>query len=116
MSTVAAKDGRIDSALIAQKGRSMVVPSEDTVLDKENSTVHSGNLMSARNSHGNPPKECNDVWETQKILDSSIHRSHSSLSQHSACSIRTSSPMMSLNKAVDSYHSLPLSMLEVISF
>ncbi|KAJ0076799.1 hypothetical protein Patl1_36314 [Pistacia atlantica] len=56
--------------------------------------------------------EGNDIWGAQKLLDSGIHRSHSSLSQRSACSIRTTPPLKSLAKAVDSYHSLPLSMLE----
>ncbi|KAL6270186.1 hypothetical protein ACE6H2_027097 [Prunus campanulata] len=68
--------------------------------------------MSPRNSNGKPLKECNDIVEQQKLLDSSIHRTYSSLSQHSTCSTRTSPQTKSRAKAVDSYHSLPVSMLE----
>ncbi|KAM7251226.1 hypothetical protein ACFE04_023109 [Oxalis oulophora] len=46
-----------------------------------------------------------DTWREQTLLDSGIHRSHSSLSQHSV-------PMKALATAFDSYHSLPLHMLE----
>nr|GMC81085.1 uncharacterized protein LOC109161268 [Ipomoea batatas] len=56
-----------------------------------------------------PPKECSGG--TQKLLDSSILRTHSSLS-HAGCSFRTSPPIGALAEALDSYHSLPLSMLE----
>ncbi|CAB4290284.1 unnamed protein product [Prunus armeniaca] len=56
--------------------------------------------------------ECNDIVEQQKLLDSSIHRTCSSLSQRSTCSTRTSPRTKSRAKAVDSYHSLPFSMLE----
>lgn len=59
-----------------------------------------------------PPKECSGG--TQKLLDSSILRTHSSLS-HAGCSFRTSPPIGALAEALDSYHSLPLSMLEVSS-
>ncbi|MCD7451581.1 hypothetical protein HAX54_012636 [Datura stramonium] len=58
----------------------------------------------------NPIKECTD--DTQKLVDSTILRCHSSLS-HAACSFRASSPSVAaLADAVDSYHSMPLSMLE----
>ncbi|GMJ06977.1 hypothetical protein like AT5G66600 [Hibiscus trionum] len=58
----------------------------------------------------NPPKECSDVWGSKKLLDSGIYRSHSSLSRGSAYSV--TSPQRNVDKAVDLYHSLPLSMLE----
>ncbi|KAL6494763.1 hypothetical protein OROGR_031563 [Orobanche gracilis] len=45
-------------------------------------------------------------------IDSSIYRSHSSLSQHSACSFRASPPFEPVSEVLDAYHSLPLSMLE----
>lgn len=61
---------------------------------------------------GNAMKEIsNVVQEPEKVLDSSIHRSHSSLSQRS---FRASPRLKSVAKAVDSFHSLPLSMLEVM--
>ncbi|XP_059654939.1 uncharacterized protein LOC132301727 [Cornus florida] len=60
-----------------------------------------------------PAKECNDIWGEKALLDSStIHRSHSSLSQRSPCAITTVPPWRILAEAVDSFHSLPLSMLE----
>lgn len=58
-------------------------------------------------------KESGHLSGSMIVENSSIHRSHSSLSQHSACSFRTYPPMGTLSKAVNSYHSLPLSMLEV---
>ncbi|KAM3220220.1 hypothetical protein P3S67_019960 [Capsicum chacoense] len=61
-------------------------------------------------SLSNPLKECDD--DTQRLVDSTILRCHSSLS-HAACSFRASSPLVAaLPDAVDSYHSMPLSMLE----
>lgn len=58
-------------------------------------------------------KESGDLSGSMILENSSIHRSHSSLSQHSACSFRTYLPVGTLAEAVHSYHSLPLSMLEV---
>lgn len=111
MSSVSTADGRLDSALVTEKGTS----SEVSGQAEENSILHhSRNLMPPRNSLGSL-QECDDMWEPEKLLDSSIHRSHSSLSQRSFCSFRTS-PRKFLNNAVNSYHSLPLSMLEVTRF
>lgn len=59
------------------------------------------------------PKEHIGVFGSQVIVDSSIHRSHSSLSQRSARSFRTSLPLGTLAETAHLYHSLPLSMLEV---
>lgn len=73
----------------------------------------SGDLVSTRNSIGNPPKEWDDVWGAANLLDSSIYRSHSSLSQQSAYSVN--SPQRAVARAEELYHSLPLSMLEVKS-
>ena len=87
------------------------IQAHDVMPEKENLAIQSSDLVSSRYSIGNPPKESNDVWGTEKLLDSSIYRSHSSLSQRSAYSV--ASPQKPLAKAVDLYHSLPLSMLEV---
>ncbi|KAK4740116.1 hypothetical protein R3W88_003813 [Solanum pinnatisectum] len=57
----------------------------------------------------NAIKECDD--DKQKLVDSTILRCHSSLS-HAACSFRASPSVAVLADAVDSYHSMPLSMLE----
>ncbi|KAM3695185.1 hypothetical protein ACJW31_07G112800 [Castanea mollissima] len=88
------------------------LPEYDIMSEKEDSATHSTHHMLPQNSIGNPLQECNDIWGIQKQLDSSIHRSHSSLSQRSACLTRASPPMKFLNKGVGLYHSLPLSMLE----
>ena len=113
ISSVSAVDDRLKSTSTAHK-RMFQEDSSDKIISKsDNSVIHSGHLLLPQDSIDNPPKECNDIWGAQKLLDSSIHRSHSSLSQRSTCPIRTSPSMHTLAKAVDSYHSLPLSMLEV---
>ncbi|BBH09461.1 Protein of unknown function D [Prunus dulcis] len=89
-----------------------VAPGQDVTPENSNTVTYSDDLMSPRNSIVKPLKECNDIVEQQKLLDSSIHRTYSSLSQRSTCSTRTSPRTKSRAKAVDSYHSLPFSMLE----
>lgn len=101
------------SSTVTQGAMFSGVSQIDSTSEKENSVIRTSNPISCGYSSGNSLKECNDNWQPQNLLDAGIHRSHSSLSQHSACSIRTSPPLKSLAKAVDSYHSLPLSMLEV---
>lgn len=108
-------DERMKSASEAQEGKFSEASQYDITSEKENSRIQISNSASCRYSSNDPPKKCNDNWQPQELLDAGIRRSHSSLSHHSACSIRASSPIKSLDKAVDSYHSLPLSMLEVIN-
>nr|XP_023896376.1 uncharacterized protein LOC112008275 [Quercus suber] len=105
-SCVSTVEGRLNKEMFRK------VPEYDIMSEKEDPVTHSTHHMLPQNSIGNPLQECNDIWGTQKQLDSSIHRSHSSLSQRSACLSRTSPPMKFLNKGVGLYHSLPLSMLE----
>ncbi|KAH9695880.1 hypothetical protein KPL71_022948 [Citrus sinensis] len=105
-------DERMKSASEAQEGKFSEASQYDITSEKENSRIQISNSASCRYSSNDPPKKCNDIWQPQELLDAGIRRSHSSLSHHSACSIRASSPIKSLDKAVDSYHSLPLSMLE----
>ncbi|XP_057493867.1 uncharacterized protein LOC130779286 [Actinidia eriantha] len=79
--------------------------SEDSghdVTPKYESSVMNSNFF-------NPVKESGRISGEKTLLDSSIHRSNSSLSHRSA-SFRTR--MGSIKEAVFSYHSLPLSMLE----
>ncbi|XP_057769971.1 uncharacterized protein LOC130989852 [Salvia miltiorrhiza] len=61
----------------------------------------------------NMRKEANGLSE-EKLVDSGVHRSHSSLSQRSALANRTSGSPSSevLGKAVRACHSQPLSMME----
>ncbi|XP_016497358.2 uncharacterized protein LOC107816180 isoform X1 [Nicotiana tabacum] len=60
---------------------------------------------------GNPPEECTEKKGAPNLVDTTILRSHSSLS-HTAASFKPSPSVGFLADAVDSYHSLPLSMLE----
>lgn len=89
------------------------VPSNGAISDKEISVVNCSNVISPRNSVGFRLKECNNQLESETVLDSSIHRCHSALSQRTACSIEASPGNIETKAVVDSYHSLPLSMLEV---
>ncbi|KAH6791311.1 electron transporter [Perilla frutescens var. frutescens] len=59
----------------------------------------------------NLKKEANSLSE-EKLVDSGVQRSHSSLSQRSALANRTSPPSEALGKAVRACHSQPLSMME----
>lgn len=104
------KERRLDLASDTNHGTS-AVPGNDAISDKEISVVHCSKVISPRNSTGFQLKECNNPLESETVLDSSIHRCHSELSQRTAFE---ASPVNIETKAiVDSYHSLPLSMLEV---
>ncbi|XP_021896587.1 uncharacterized protein LOC110813666 isoform X1 [Carica papaya] len=110
MSTI---DERLKPNSVLDKGITQEVTDNDTLWKNDNSVSRSGLLKSPRrNSVSSSPKECNDSLGQQKLLDSGIHRSHSSLSQNAAHSFRMSPSSKAVAKAVDSYHSLPLSMLE----
>ncbi|KAM7474961.1 hypothetical protein LguiB_022204 [Lonicera macranthoides] len=74
------------------------VPGDRFKSKKKSSVINSSSSLQTQDSIG-------------KFVDSGIHRCHSSLSQ-SACNIKTSPPRGTLAEAVDSFHSLPLSMLE----
>ncbi|KAL4581248.1 hypothetical protein LXL04_017458 [Taraxacum kok-saghyz] len=68
----------------------------------------STSFVTARASFDNPPKDFCPILESHKIEDSTVNRSHSSLSY------RTPPLYMAVNHAaIDSYHSLPLGMLEL---
>ncbi|CAO2815105.1 unnamed protein product [Amaranthus hypochondriacus] len=54
----------------------------------------------------------NEAKEQEEVLGSSIHRSHSSLSHHSAYPTQLSPLAAKVTDAVNSYHSLPLTLLE----
>ncbi|KAF7810949.1 protein kinase [Senna tora] len=106
---LSAKERRLDIALDSNEGSSSITgKSTNTISEKDIGVTHYSSLISPRNSVG---KECKKQLEPEAVLDSSIHRSHSTLSQRSVCTIETS-PAKIQAKAVDSFHSLPLSMLE----
>lgn len=101
------------SSSVTHQGSYKEVSGQDVTSESSKTITYSDDLTLPRSSSGKPFKECNDIWEPEKLLDSSIHRCYSSLSQRSTCSPRTSPRIKSQTKAVDSYHSLPFSMLEV---
>ena len=55
----------------------------------------------------------NEAKEQEDVLGCSIHRSHSSLSHHSAYPTQLSPLAAKVTDAVNSYHSLPLTLLQV---
>lgn len=105
------KERRLELASHINKGTS-AVPGNSAISDKEITVVHSSHFISTSNSDGFQLKECNNRFEPETVLDSSIHRCHSALSQRTDCSIEAS-PVNIETKAMESYHSLPLFMLEV---
>ncbi|XP_073127519.1 uncharacterized protein [Henckelia pumila] len=76
--------------------------------------TNSRSSKSAKNGDpgGDLRRKCDDILGAETLVDSGIDRSHSSLSQYSASSFLTSPPFEVVAEAVDSYHSLPLWMLE----
>ncbi|KAJ4715014.1 Ternary complex factor MIP1, leucine-zipper [Melia azedarach] len=101
------KDERLKSPLSTPLGRCMEVSEPDIMSKSEISAMKSGFL-----SVDNPIKESSGIGGEEKILDSGVHRCHSSLSQRSAFPARSSPPADSLGRAVRACHSQPLSMME----
>lgn len=104
-----AKDGRSKSPLITPRKSLLDAMKAGLISKRESLAVQSG-----CQSLENPWKESNGIGREEKILDSSVHRCHSSLSQLSAFSTRTSPPGEFSGKAVRYCHSQPLAMMEVI--
>ncbi|XP_071729983.1 uncharacterized protein [Rutidosis leptorrhynchoides] len=79
----------------------------DSGLNEQQSLrINSTSSMPARASTDNPPTEFGPILESQPMEDSYVNRSHSSLSY------RTPPLYTAVNQAVESFHSLPLGMLE----
>ncbi|KAI3914419.1 hypothetical protein MKW92_053210 [Papaver armeniacum] len=74
----------------------------------ENLEVQSSRFRSPRDSVTKSQRKPNHVEVTEKLLDSGIDRSQSSLSQHSAFSARASPPRENHAKSFQSCHSQPL--------
>ncbi|XP_061358775.1 uncharacterized protein LOC133302936 [Gastrolobium bilobum] len=110
ISSLSTKERRLELASDTNT-RTSAVSGNGAISDKEISALHSGHLIPPSNSAGFQLKECNNQLGPETVLESSIHRCYSALSQRTACSIEAS-PVDIKTKAVDSYHSLPLSMLE----
>lgn len=80
-------------------------------IEGEHSFINSDHIVSPETLSGDQSKGRNEVEEPEKL--SHFHRSYSSLLQRSPGSSRNYPLSKYMAKAVDSYHSLPLSMLEV---
>ncbi|XP_010255002.1 PREDICTED: uncharacterized protein LOC104595798 isoform X2 [Nelumbo nucifera] len=104
-------DEKLKSPLFTKKGMFLESNGPDITSDRENSLGQSGHLPFTLDPLAHPHKEFNAIGDTEKLLDSGIHRSHSSLSQRTAC--RTSPPMDAVAKAIRACHSQPLSMMEL---
>ncbi|XVF61940.1 hypothetical protein PTKIN_Ptkin08bG0175800 [Pterospermum kingtungense] len=98
------RDERLKSPVDTPKEIFAEVSRSDDASKVEKSAVQTGYC-------DNSWKEPSGVGE-EKLLDSGVHRCHSSLSQHSMFSSRTSPPGEALDKAVRACHSQPLSMME----
>ncbi|KAK5784772.1 Biosynthetic arginine decarboxylase [Gossypium arboreum] len=97
------RDERLKTSVDTPKMRFSEVSRPGNESKVENSAILSDN-------HDNSWEEPNGIGE-EKLLDSSVHRCHSSLSQHSEFSGRTSLDETSA-KAIRACHSQPLSMME----
>ncbi|GAU15718.1 hypothetical protein TSUD_89420 [Trifolium subterraneum] len=104
------KQRRLELATHITKGASVVNVS-GAISDREISVSHSSDNISTSNLGGFQLKECINQLDPESVLDSSIHRCYSALSQQTVCSIEASSEDIR-TKAAESYHSLPLFMLE----
>lgn len=100
------KDERLKSPATTPRSKFPEVSKPDRALKRENLAVQFGGQ-----SLENTWKEYNGIGE-ERLLDSNVHRCHSSLSQRSAFRTRTSPPEESLAKASRACHSQPLSMME----
>ncbi|XP_038723914.1 uncharacterized protein LOC120015526 isoform X1 [Tripterygium wilfordii] len=96
---------RLKSPVTTPGGKLLGISRPSNRVRRETSAIQSG-----CHSLENPSKDANDTGREEKLLDSNVNRCHSSLSQHSAFSVRTSPPEDSLAKAVRACHSQPLSM------
>lgn len=80
----------------------------------ENITRHGSCPSLPRHPTGSPPEECNLIQSTLRQSEMETHRSQSSLSHRSlSCSNRIIPPVKSPAECDSTFHSLPLSMLEV---
>ncbi|XP_015871307.3 uncharacterized protein LOC107408428 [Ziziphus jujuba] len=101
------KDERLKSPLTTPRRRLFEISQPDMISKGESSAVQSGCQF-----RGNILEESNGIGGEEKLLDSNVHRCHSSLSQRSAFSTRATPTDESLVKALRACHSQPLSMME----
>ncbi|KDP31827.1 hypothetical protein JCGZ_12288 [Jatropha curcas] len=102
------KDEVPKSPVTSPGGRRILdVSGPDITSRREISATQSGSLL-----HDNPWRDSSGIGGEDKLLDSGVHRCHSSLSQRSAFPTRTSPQAESFGRAVRACHSQPLSMME----
>ncbi|KAL3833408.1 hypothetical protein ACJIZ3_008144 [Penstemon smallii] len=100
------KEGNIKSPLSTPRRRRLDFLKSDITSATENIPPEA-----ETRTLSNSRKEANGLVE-EKLLDSGVQRSHSSLSQRSAMPNRTSPPLEAFGKALRACHSQPLSMME----
>lgn len=100
------KDEQLTSPLTTPRGKHLETSRADISSKQENSADVVNNKPLANSwNHSNGAGE-------DGLLDSGVHRCHSSLSQHSALSSRPSPPAGTLGRALRACYSQPLSMME----
>ncbi|KAF5745643.1 hypothetical protein HS088_TW07G01235 [Tripterygium wilfordii] len=109
VSSLSTMDETLKSNSSMHKGKFAEVPGHEITSKKDNSVIHSRHHVSPLNSVDNRSDDLGDKWAYHGLVNTSIHRSHSSLSHRSA---RFSPPVKCLANAIDSHYSLPLSMLK----
>ncbi|KAL6522631.1 hypothetical protein OROMI_031589 [Orobanche minor] len=93
----------------------MMISSEVAKTNSESTTGECSSFLRRNISSNTLTTKRNDILSSDTLIDSGICRSHSSLSQHSACSFSASPPFEPVSEALDAYHSMPLSILERIN-
>ncbi|KAJ0097108.1 hypothetical protein Patl1_28839 [Pistacia atlantica] len=102
------KDERLKRPLATPRPRFMEDSEPAITSKRETPAIQSGCQLV-----DNQWKESTVIEEEEdRLLDSGVHRCHSSLSQRSALPSRSSPPAESLGRAVRACHSQPLSMME----
>ncbi|XP_077233573.1 uncharacterized protein LOC143875872 isoform X2 [Tasmannia lanceolata] len=105
-------DERLRSPSISKAVLFQKVDGLDHTSKRENPRVQTSQLMLHPTPNANSMKNTGNIGIANKLKNQGVHRSHSSLSQPSVCSARTSPSMEKLTKAVRACHSQPLSLLE----
>ncbi|PIA52455.1 hypothetical protein AQUCO_01000377v1 [Aquilegia coerulea] len=100
-------DDRSKSPLITQKEKFLKVSGLEITSKRENSALPAKQSY-LHDSLGSLQNEQTTTEVKEKVLDSGIHRSCSSLNQHSTCT----PPMENMGKSLRTCHSQPLSYVE----
>lgn len=99
---------KVQSPLTAPRPRRLEFSQSDVTSDRANVTGHPEDQFAC-----DPLKDTTSA-EEENVLDSSVKRCHSSLSERSASFNKASPPMEPLGKALRACHSQPLSMQQYV--